>query len=178
MDDIREFVKGYVLREDKHLVDLKPRDKISHWVFRLLKNDAYQNCKKDALQTAVIFHAYGQMIRPRFKDTPEYSEIIFEEYRKRNKTADDDFIAYLLKNYSNKALMHKKDTPIELILFMEAEILTSEVQHRRRMGINEILALTTQRTKPMRKNPMITEEAKKIWEEIRNSREVRKNELR
>jgi uncharacterized protein len=132
--DIFEYVKLVLSDEDNNATKTQKfpfRIRSEHiwrvfiWANRIIKNEKYKNLNKDALLTAALFHDAGYAVSPHSANHAENSEKIFREYCIKNNTirTDEDFIAYLIKNHSNKGLMGNKDTPIELTLLMEADIM-------------------------------------------------------
>jgi uncharacterized protein len=157
------------------------------WANRLTESDKYKNINKDALFVGSLFHDVGYAISPKSIDHAQNSEVIFREYCIRNnitKKPDEDFIAYLIRNHSNKELMENRNTPIELIILMEADILdetgtmsivwdcmaegNKEEQNYKKTfdHINE------NSYKILEGNPMITEEGKRYW---KNKQELIRN---
>jgi uncharacterized protein len=99
--------------------------RVYNWAKRLIDLDTYKNIDIESLLIAAIFHDVGYAISPNSKEHAVNSEIIFRKYSKENNFPKDkeDFIAYLVKNHSNKGLMENGDIPIELIILFEADIL-------------------------------------------------------
>jgi uncharacterized protein len=99
--------------------------RVYNWAKRLIDVDEYKNIDTESLLIASIFHDVGYAISPNSKDHAVNSEIILRKYSKEHNLTEEKegFIAYLIKNHSNKGLMEKKDTPIELIILFEADIL-------------------------------------------------------
>jgi uncharacterized protein len=147
------------------------------WANRLIDEENLSTINKNALLIASLFHDIGYALSPHSKSHAENSEIIFREYCKNNfiEKEEEDFIAYLIKNHSNKNLMEFENTPIELILLMEADILDetgamSIVWDCMAEGMNEEQSYSKaydhilQKTcKIINSNPMKTKTAKEYW---------------
>jgi uncharacterized protein len=99
--------------------------RVFNWAKKLIDIEEYRNINTKSLLTAAIFHDVGYAISPDSKDHAINSEIIFRKYSKENNFSkeEEDFIAYLVKNHSNKSLMENEETPIELIILFEADLL-------------------------------------------------------
>jgi uncharacterized protein len=151
--------------------------RVFNWAKRLIDTDEYKDLDNESLLTAAIFHDVGYAISPKSECHADNSEIIFREYAKENsfKKDKEDFIAFLVKNHSRKDLMQKEDTPIELIILFEADILdetgamsilwdcmaegASEKQNYRKTY--EHISANTLKILDM--NPMRTGKAKEYW---------------
>lgn len=88
--------------------------------------DDNPGCNRDLLLISAIFHdagyAYGKL------DHAKSSADVFMEYAK-NTDLDSSLIENIYKNislHSNKELMEKEDTQLELLLLMEADLLDEE----------------------------------------------------
>ncbi len=64
-----------------------------------------------------------------------------------------NFVVYLVRNHSNKQLMTRSDTPLELILLMEADLLDETGA----LSVNYSYA-------SLNVNPMVTVKAKEFWQ--------------
>jgi uncharacterized protein len=132
--DMFEYIKLILTKNDTNATKIQTfpfRIRSEHiwrvfiWTNRLIENEKYKKINKDALLTAALFHDSGYAISPHSTDHAENSEKIFREYCVKNtiKRTDEDFAAYLVRNHSNKRLLEHEETPIELVLLMEADIL-------------------------------------------------------
>jgi uncharacterized protein len=127
-----QFVKGYLESNNGELskTGLFPfRKRSEHirrvlmWAKRLTEGEEFVN--KEAVLTSAIFHDIGYAVSEDDSGHAKYSAVICESYLKENNF-DSEFISlviYLVKNHSNKELMKSSDTPLELILLMEADLL-------------------------------------------------------
>ena len=145
------------------------------WANRLIedKNDI----NKNALLMATLFHDTGYAISLESKEHAINSEIIFRDYCKKNKilNLDEEFIAYLIRNHSNKTLMENKKESIELIILMEADILDetgamaivwdcmAEGNKEEQSFIQTYEHIKNYTKKLMDKKNMVTKEGKKFW---------------
>lgn len=99
------------------------------WTTRLIEKDTdLSEEEAEALLTAAIFHDIGYNSRESKKAHAERSAIIFKEYATHygldNKLVDR--VYYLISNHSNKELLEKEDTPLDLIILLEADLLDEE----------------------------------------------------
>ena len=148
------------------------------WVNRLIDNQKYYNLNKNALLVASLFHDVGYNLSPESNEHAVNSEKIFKNFCKKSKNIpDEDFIGYLIKNHSNKDLMKKKETPLELILLMEADMLDevgtisiiwdcmAEGTEEKQSYLKTLTRIIKNSKILLNKNPMKTVEAKKYWKE-------------
>lgn len=130
----------------------------------------------DVLYTAAIFHDIGNAI-----DRESHAELgakVFYEYGL--KTGMDlpfiEKVRNLISLHSSKELLKEKDTPIELILLMEADLLDEEgalrmVWYTLDKGISgaqsyeDVYKHIVMGNNKRLVNPMITEKAKYFWDE-------------
>jgi len=101
--------------------------RVFRWAERLL-DDVKDNVAIDteAVLTAVIFHDVGYGLSETGADHAEKGAGVFEEYAAVNNMDKDKsgFISYLIRNHStNKAIFNDENTPLELIILMEADSL-------------------------------------------------------
>lgn len=145
------------------------------WASRLIDSELYVN--KEAVLVSAIFHDVGYALAEDKTKHAENSAILCEKYLNDNgfDTKFTDFVVYLVKNHSNKELMSCKETPLELILLMEADLLDetgalSIIWDCMMEGAQEIQ--TYEKTyehilnysyKALAKDPMITPKGKEFW---------------
>lgn len=152
--------------------------RVYNWAKRLIDLNEYKKLDINSLLIAALFHDAGYAISPSSKDHAINSEIIFKRFIKEHHFPKDkeEFISYLIKNHSNKHLIENDDTPIELVLLCEADILDetgamsilwdcmaeggSENQSYRKTY--EHIKEKTIGT--MNRNPMKTKKGKQYWE--------------
>ena len=93
------------------------------WAKRLVEDEQFVN--KEAILVSAMFHDVGYAISSDGSEHAENSAIICENYLKENKFSTEfiDLVVYLVQNHSKKMLMTERNTPLELILLMEADIL-------------------------------------------------------
>ncbi|NLB40718.1 MAG: HD domain-containing protein [Clostridiales bacterium] len=149
------------------------------WARRLVDSEVCVN--KEAVLVSAIFHDVGYALKEDNTKHAENSATLCKKYLNDNgfDTEFTDFIVYLVKNHSNKELMTSKDTPLELILLMEADLLVetgalSIIWDCMMEGAQEIQ--TFEKTydhilnysyKALTKDPMITPKGKEFWESKR-----------
>jgi uncharacterized protein len=93
------------------------------WAMRLAQECPQANL--DALSAAAIFHDVGYAFLKEGEAHAQSSAAICERYLKEHGY-DEDFLRqvfYLFRQHSNKELLQAGDTPIELVLLMEADLL-------------------------------------------------------
>ena len=98
------------------------------WARRLV--DGESSINKEAVLVSSIFHDVGYAISLDGSKHAEDSALICEKYLHDNgfDAGFIEFVSYLVKNHSNKFLMTSDDIPLELILLMEADLLTKPVR--------------------------------------------------
>ena len=152
--------------------------RVYNWAKRLMDVNEYKNIDVESVLIASIFHDVGYAISLNSEDHAINSEIVFRKYSKKNNIPKDkeDFIAYLVKNHSNKELMKKNDTPIELIILFEADILDetgamSILWDCMAEGIKEDQSykktfehINNNTMKILNGNPMKTKKGREYWE--------------
>jgi uncharacterized protein len=149
------------------------------WAKRLTDDEIYKNINKEAVLIAALFHDSGYSLVLDGNEHAKNSAILFREYANKNNfdTKEIDYIAFLIENHSNKNLMKDKNTPIELIVLMEADILDetgamsivwdcmsegSQEEQNYKKTYDHIFEKSYKMTTI---NPMITKKAKIYWEE-------------
>lgn len=148
--------------------------RVLHWCFRLAEEE--QDIDKEALYTAAIFHDIGYTDKENETHAKrsceaflEYAKACRMEQRFAGKVAD------MIGRHSDKQLMRVADTPRELILLMEADLLDEEGAmgivwdcmtlgnaHTNSYG-NAYYHIIESSDKP-EPNPMVTPKAIQYWE--------------
>ena len=98
-------------------------ERVLGWSKRI---SADENCNKDALYTAAIFHDVGYA---KGKEGHAHSSsLIFLDYAKKNNFDQEFslFVSDIISKHSNKELLDDPKSPIELVLLMEADLLDEE----------------------------------------------------
>ena len=133
-EDMLEYVK-HILIENKGIRSHKPqlyfRNRFEHikrvygWAKRIMAG--VENCDERIVLTAAIFHDCGYT-----NESKKFHAIlganIFMEYAKQH-SFDQEFteIIYdMILNHSNKGLIKEADTPIEMIILLEADLIDEE----------------------------------------------------
>jgi uncharacterized protein len=151
--------------------------RVYNWARRLIDIDEYKNLDTDSLLIASLFHDVGYAISPNSKEHAKNSEIIFRKYSQENdfQKEKEDFIAYLVENHSNKELIDDENTPIELIILFEADILDetgvmsilwdcmAEGAKENQSYINAYEHIKGNTMKILNGNPMKTKKGKQYW---------------
>ncbi len=147
------------------------------WAERLVSELKFIN--EEAILVSAIFHDVGYGIGIDNDQHAENSAKICKDYLIKSGFSIEfiDFVTYLVRNHSKKELMSMKDTPIELIILMEADLLDetgalSIVWDCMMEGSGQIQSfekacehIKKYSAKILDTNPMITAKAKKFWEE-------------
>ena len=150
--------------------------RVMMWLRRMM--DDVGNVDVKAMEVAVIFHDVGYAKGVNHEHA-NFSAEIFHEYSVANDYLSEkrEFIEYLIRNHSNKALL-KRGTEEELILLMEADIIDEEGAMRiawdnMAAGIEdarsfaEALKRTEKYFNP-EYNPMVTPLARDLFQEKQN----------
>lgn len=139
--------------------------------------DFHPYANKDVLYTAAIFHDVGYAVVK--MNHALHSEILVREYLTSHHY-DQAFInqvCFLVKHHSNKSLLHKEDTPIEMVLLMEADLLDetgalsiiwdtlASAQETDPSYLKAYERLLKYSKMQAQTHPMVTKEAKHMWEE-------------
>jgi len=131
-DEIFKFVEQKLIENDglfskkfsfrnrfEHIV------RVFKWCERLLTQDI--ECDRDVVLTAAAFHDVGY--HSQLSDEhAEASAIIFREYASSHGF-DPEFtlnVEYTISRHSDKQILKDRDTPIELVILMEADLLDEE----------------------------------------------------
>ncbi len=149
--------------------------RVYSWCLRLL--DDFDNVDKDVLLVSAIFHDVGYSLG---KENHAYnSSLIFIKYAKMNNY-DQSFIDRVssnIRNHSDKSLIKDKNSNIELVLLLEADLLDEEGAmgiswdlmalgyNKPNDYINVIDAINKHSAHILNQDYMITPLAKKYWDE-------------
>lgn len=188
-DKMFKFVKDYLENNEAETTKIGKfpfRKRSEHirrvfmWAQRIVDGEAYIN--KEAVLVAAIFHDIGYAISLDNSKHADDSAILCEKYLKESGY-DSEFIslvAYLVRSHSNKELMTVSDTPLELILLMEADLLDetgalSVVWDCMMEGSEQIQTfdktynhIMNYSYKSLNVNPMVTAKSKAFWESKQN----------
>lgn len=148
------------------------------WAERLLDDPQLPKIEKESVLIAALFHDAGYALSLSGADHAVNSAVVFREYAAKHayEPKKTDFISYLIENHSRKDLMFLEDTPLELIILMEADLLDetgalSIVWDCMMEGAQELQSyektyahIAEYSGNMLDQNPMFTEKAKKIWE--------------
>lgn len=131
-EEIFKFVKSYLEENGGEVSNLgyfPYRKRSEHikrvfiWTKRLIED--MNNINKEVVLVSALFHDVGYGICEDESIHAEYSADICEKYLAEHGFNSEfiDQVAYLVRNHSKKELLNIKDTPIELIILMEADLL-------------------------------------------------------
>lgn len=187
-EELFAYVKEQLAAYDGHGGVSKTRIKYSrydhtvrvyNWVM-LLAKDYKDVIDMEALQIAAIFHDMGYGLNKENMDHhAEDGAVLSKEYLERSGYSEEStaFICELVARHSDKSCMHAEDTPLELVLLMEADLLDDTGAHgiimdawiratKEDVSFETILEHIRKFTwKQMQDNPMRTRKAYEIWEE-------------
>jgi uncharacterized protein len=185
--DIFNDIKDFLEQNDENATKLGKkfpfRKRSDHiwrvfiWAKRLLCGFEMESINKNAILVAALFHDAGYGILTGSKSHAENSVDIFDKYSEKVDMGKDEkeFIKYLIGNHSKKELLGNDDTPIELIILMEADILDetgalsivwdcmAEGSQEEQSFLKTYKHIREKSFKILEKNPMVTQKAKEIW---------------
>lgn len=188
-DEIYNDVKAFLSENDMEATKSKRfsfRKRSEHiwrvfiWAGRLI--DGLCDINRDAVLTAALFHDTGYALSLDGSCHAENSAKLFHKYA-INKDFDPgqaEFIEYLIRNHSNKYMMYDDNTPPELILLMEADMLDetgalsivwdsmAEGGQDDQSFIKTYNHIKNYSGKILDTNPMKTDKAKRYWENKQN----------
>lgn len=177
--EVKAYLEKYGGEHDDRFTFRKRSEhiwRVFNWAKRLIES-CTENIDRDALLIAALFHDIGY----RFKRTQDHAAqgaLIFREYAqsKNYEKAQAGFIEYLIRNHSSKNMLLADDTPLELVILLEADILDetgalgilwdamvcgSAGAQSYTEAYNHILTYSCGITE----NPMRTAKAKEFWED-------------
>lgn len=187
-EELFAYVKEQLSAYDSHGGVAKTRIKYSrydhtvrvyNWAM-MLAEDYIDTIDMEALQIATIFHDIGYGLNK--EDMGNHAAdgaVLCKEYLERIGYPQEkaNFICELIARHSDKECMHSEDTPMELVLLMEADLLDDTGAHgiimdawiratREDVSFEAILNHIKKYTqKQMQANPMRTGKAYEIWED-------------
>jgi uncharacterized protein len=152
------------------------------WASRLLEDMDDSAVDKEAVLISALFHDVGYAVSVKGQDHAEASAAIFNEYAVQHGYSRDrtEAISFLIRNHSNKALLLEKDTPLELILLMEADLLDEtgalsivwdcmmEGAQSEQSFAKTHRHIVAYSGKILDNNPMVTDKAKALWRDKQN----------
>ena len=179
--EVKEYLEIYGGEDDDRGFTFRKRSehiwRVFVWAQRLSEGCA-ANIDRAALLTAALFHDIGYS--KSLSDHANQSALIFRDYalNKNYENNQIDFIEYLIRNHSNKAVLFSLDIPLELVLLLEADMLDEtgalgiiwDAMMTGRRGAQNykesynLLLSHSCNDDVLKQNPMRTEKAKAIWE--------------
>lgn len=183
-----DYVKEALAAYDYHGGVSKNRIKYSRYehterVYRwmlILAEDFANEINMEALQIATIFHDIGYSVNHENQSShAEDGAVLTREYLDSigYPVEKADFICDLIAKHSDKSLLFDEETPLELVLLMEADLFDDTGAHgimmdawiqatKEDVSFESILEhIKKFSLKQMQENPMRTEKACRIWEE-------------
>ncbi|GKX67201.1 HD domain-containing protein [Inconstantimicrobium mannanitabidum] len=183
-DEMFQYVKQYLEDNDGEVFNIgyfpfrKRSEHIKRvliWTQRLMEEETCIN--KEAVLVSAIFHDIGYALSLDNSTHAQNSAVLCDKYLKENGYKPDfiNFVTYLVENHSNKELMKISDTPLELIILMEADLLDetgalSVVWDCMMEGSQDVQSfektykhILKYSYKTLSVNPMITPKAKEFW---------------
>ncbi len=182
------YVKNALATYDHHGGVSKNRIKYSRFehterVYRwamILSEDFTDKIDMEALRIATIFHDIGYSSnKENMHSHAADGAVLCREYLDSigYPTEKAEFICDLIARHSDKEELHREDTPLELVLLMEADLFDDTGAHgivmdawiqatKEDVSFESILEHIKKFSwKQMQVNPMRTEKARRIWEE-------------
>lgn len=154
-------------------------ERVYRWML-ILAEDYASEIDMEALQIATIFHDIGYSLN---KEDMHYhaqdGAVLCREYLDSIGYPSEkaDFICDLIARHSDKEALHSENSPLELVLLMEADLFDDTGAHgivmdawiqatKEDVSFESILEHIKKFSwKQMQVNPMRTEKARRIWEE-------------
>ena len=148
------------------------------WAKRLLDEGQYDvDTKRECVLIAALFHDVGYAAALDSSRHAENGALLFEQYACDNgyDSQQRDFIAHLIRNHSNKRLLDEEDTPMELVILMEADLLDEtgamsivwdcmmEGAQAEQSFEKTYRHMVAHSSKMLNRNPMKTAIAKEYW---------------
>lgn len=187
-EELFAYVKDVLAAYDHHGGAVKNRIKYSRFdhterVYRwmlILSEEFACDIDMESLKIATIFHDIGYSLnKENMHSHAEDGAVLCREYLgsigyPAKKT---EFICDLITRHSDKEELHREDTPLELVLLMEADLFDDTGAHgivmdawiqatKEDVSFESILEhIKKFSLKQMQVNPMRTEKARRIWEE-------------
>lgn len=153
--------------------------RVYNWAM-ILAEDFTDIIDMEALKIATVFHDIGYSSdKEDKKEHATEGAILCREYLESISYPTDktDFICELIARHSDKSVLFDEDTPMELVLLMEADLFDDTGAHgivmdawiqaiKEDVSFESILEHIKKFTwRFMQDNPMRTDLAKQIWEE-------------
>ncbi len=154
-------------------------ERVYRWMMILTEDFAYE-IDMEALQIATIFHDIGYSVNQENQSSHAADgAVLCREYLDSIGYPSEkaEFICDLIAKHSDKSILHSDDTPLELVLLMEADLFDDTGAHgivmdawiqatKEDVSFESILEHIKRFSwKQMQTNPMRTEKARRIWEE-------------
>lgn len=155
---------------------------VFRWALRIYNELDYllqAKIDQNALYLACIFHDVGYGSEHFHNSHPIEGADIWKEYAisKHFDTELIDYVYYLIRMHSNKELLQNKNTPLELVILMEADWLDEEgamsicwdlisLGHENPKAYDEALnKLEKYSAHILNTNPLVTIPGRKFWSE-------------
>jgi len=180
-DKMMQFVEETLENMTSEVIFRKRIDHIRRvfiWANRIMIDDVKIN--KEAVLVAAIFHDVGYIMSK--LNHAKSSAMICEKYLNDNGFESEfiDFVIFLVSNHSNKELMSLSDTPIELVLLLEADLLDEtgtlsilwvsmiEGAKETQSFENTYQHILNYSYQSLKINPMVTNKAIEFWRNKQN----------
>lgn len=151
-------------------------ERVYRWML-ILAEDFAGRIDMEALRIATIFHDIGYSLQQ--ENHAESGAVLCREYLDSigYPAKKANFICDLIARHSDKEILHDADTPLELVLLMEADLFDDTGAHgivmdawiqslRAEVSFESIYEhIMKYSWKQMQENPMRTETARRIWAE-------------
>ena len=154
-------------------------ERVYRWML-ILAEDFADRIAMKSLQIATIFHDIGYSLnKENMHSHAEDGAVLCREYLDSIEYPSEkaDFICDLIARHSDKSVLFDEETPLELVLLMEADLFDDTGAHgivmdawiqatKEDVSFESILEhIKKFSLKQMQVNTMRTEKARRIWEE-------------
>ncbi|MBQ8549621.1 MAG: HD domain-containing protein [Lachnospiraceae bacterium] len=154
-------------------------ERVYRWM-RILAEDLVDEIDMEALQIATILHDIGYSLNKEdMRSHAADGAVLSREYLESigYPAEKTEFICSLIARHSDKKALYASESPLELVLLMEADLLDDTGAHgivmdawirakKENVSFESILEHIKKFSwKQMQVNPMRTEKARRIWEE-------------
>ena len=187
-EELFDYVKAALAAYDNHGGVSKNRirysrfehtERVYRWMM-ILAEDFASELDMEALQIATIFHDIGYSLNK--EDMHSHAQdgaVLCHEYLHSIGYPSEkaNFICDLIARHSDKEALHSEDSPLELVLLMEADLFDDTGAHgivmdawiqatKEEVSFESILEHIKKFSwRQMQVNPMRTGKARRIWEE-------------
>lgn len=186
----KEYVKDYLIKMNG---DNSPREaetfrkrhlhmlNVYHWAQKIvaeIDKVTLKSINPHALYLAALFHDIGYGSEAYKNSHAIEGSDIWKEYAANNGYDSEmiEYVYYLIRNHSNKELLNESNTPVDLIILMEADWLDEEgamsicwdsmavARNNPQSYVECLNRIKKYSSHILKNNPMITKPARAFWE--------------